>query len=408
MYHYPPLGEAWYHKVQLSDFKSDRTGRVIKAPGGYWAFVPNPLTPALDLVGQLVGRLAEAERALGRLGGVGTSLPNPCLLINSFVRREAVLSSRIEGTEASLSDLLFFEAAPSLPPRPPDVREVANYVRALELGLSPGRRLPMSLRLMRDMHRLLMTGVRGSHLTPGEFRRSQNWIGAPGCKLEDASIVPPPVPEMNEALDAFEKYLHAPSDEPELVRLALIHYQFEAIHPFLDGNGRIGRLLISLLLCEWGLLPSPLLYLSAFFERRREEYYSRLLGVSQKGEWEAWIDFFLTGVAEQSLDAVSRARRLQALRDRYHARLQRARSSARLLKLVDGLFDHPAMSIRGAARLLGVTQRAASLNIFKLVDAGILAEATGRARNRIFVARSIISTIEEELPPAQERQETGR
>jgi Fic family protein len=256
----------------------------------------------------------------------------------------------------------------------------------------------MSLRLIREMHRILMTGVRGAHLTPGEFRTTQNWIGPAGCTLADAIIVPPPVPEMKDALDALEKHLHDASDLPPLIRLALIHYQFGAIHPFLDGNGRIGRLLISLLLCEWRLLPSPLLYLSAFLERRRQEYYGRLLAVSQKGEWEAWVEFFLSGVAEQSLDAVARAARLRALQAEYHARLQRARSSALLLKLVDGLFDHPAISVPGAAKLLKVTQRAASLNIGKLVDAGILAEATGRARGRVFVARGIVRVIEEDLP----------
>jgi Fic family protein len=344
-------------------------------------------------------RLAEAERAVGRLSGVGTTLPNPYLLINPFIRREAVLSSRIEGTQASLSDLLFFEAAPSAPARVADVHEVANYVRALESGLEPERKLPLSLRLIREMHRILMTGVGGSHLTPGEFRRSQNWIGPPGSKLDDAIVVPPPVPEMNAALDALEKHLHDRSDLPALIRLALIHYQFEAIHPFLDGNGRIGRLLISLLLCEWRLLPSPLLYLSAFFEKRRQEYYHRLLAVSQKGEWESWVEFFLSGVAEQALDAVRRAARLSALRDEYHARLQRARASALLLKLVDGLFHHPAITVPGAARQLNVTQRAASQNVGKLVQAGILAEATGRARYRIFVANAIIRAIEEDLPP---------
>ena len=336
---------------------------------------------------------------MGRLAGVGATLPNPYLLIDPFVRREAVLSSRIEGTQASLSDLLYFEAAPSTPARPADVREVANYVRALEAALDPGRRLPLSLRLIREMHRVLMTGARGSHLTPGEFRRSQNWIGPPGSKLDDAIIVPPPVPEMNAALDAFEKHLHERSDIPVLVRLAMIHYQFEAIHPFLDGNGRIGRLIISLLLCEWKILPSPLLYLSAWFERHRQEYYDRLLAVSQRGEWETWLKFFLSGVAGQANDAVQRAARLRALRDEYHAGLQRARSSALLLKLVDGLFHHPAITVPGAARQLGVTQRAASQNIGKLVRAGILAEATGRARNRIFVAGGIVRAIEEELPP---------
>jgi Fic family protein len=386
--------------MQNESFQSDRAGKLVRAQTGYWAFLPNPLPPHLDLDRSHILQLSEAERAIGRLAGVGATLPNPYLLIHPFIRREAVLSSRIEGTQASLSDLFFFEAAPSLPARAADVREVANYVRAMEAALDPKRELPLSLRLIREMHRILLTGVRESHLTPGEFRRSQNWIGPAGSKLNDAIIVPPPVPEMHAALDALEKYLHAPSDLPVLVRLAMIHYQFEAIHPFLDGNGRIGRLLVSLLLCEWKVLASPLLYLSAFFERHRQDYYRLLLAVSQKGQWEPWVQFFLSGVLEQSLDAIQRAARLRALRDEYQTGLQRARSSALLLKLVDGLFHHPAITVPGAARQLKVTQRAASQNIGKLVHAGILTEATGRARNRIFVANGIIRAIEEDLPSA--------
>ncbi len=385
--------------MQPTDFKSDRAGRVIRAPLGYWAYVPNALPPKVDLHRQLVVRLSLAERELGRLSGMGTTLPNPYLLIGPFLRKEAVLSSRIEGTVAALSDLFFFEAAPSDPPRVGDVREVANYVRAMQTGLDSKRSLPMSLRLIRELHRVLMSGVRGEQMTPGEFRTSQNWIGRAGCLLDEATLVPPPVPEMHQALDAFEKFLHAPTDLPPLVRLALIHYQFEAIHPFVDGNGRIGRLLISLLLCEEGLLPSPLLYLSAFFERRRQDYYGRLLAVSREGAWEAWVDYFLEGVAEQSVDAMQRAIRLRALRDKYNVRLQKARSSALLVKLVDALFDHPAITVRRSAQLLKVTTRASSLNIGKLVDAGILSEATGRARNRLFVAREIIRVIDEDLAP---------
>ena len=386
--------------MQNEAFQSDRAGKLARAQTGYWAFVPNPLPPQLDLERSHILRLSEAERAIGRLAGVATTLPNPYLLIHPFIRREAVLSSRIEGTQASLSDLFFFEAAPSAPARATDVREVANYVKAMEAALSPDRELPLSLRLIREMHRILMTGVRESHLTPGEFRRSQNWIGPAGSRLSDAIIVPPPVHEMHAALDALEKYLHAESDLPVLVRLAMIHYQFETIHPFLDGNGRIGRLLISLLLCEWKVLPSPLLYLSAFFERRRQDYYRLLLAVSQKGQWEPWVQFFLSGVEEQSLDAVRRAARLRALRDEYQTGLQRGRSSALLLKLVDGLFHHPAITVPGAAKQLKVTQRAASQNIGKLVLAGILIEATGRSRNRIFVANGVIRAIEEDLPSA--------
>ncbi|MGH7151669.1 MAG: Fic family protein [Planctomycetota bacterium] len=384
--------------MQTSEFKSDRAGVLRRASGGYRFFLPNPLPPAIVLEPTLVERIAIAERSLGRLAGIGSTLPNPYLLIGPFVRREAVLSSRIEGTEASLSDLFLHEAAPSAAPSGADVREVANYARALEQGLSPDRSLPVSLRLIRELHRTLMTGVRGGERTPGEFRTSQNWIGPPGASLEDAAFVPPAVAEMKEALGPFEAYLRASGGLPFLVRLALLHYQFEAIHPFLDGNGRIGRLLIPLLLCENGLLPTPLLYLSAFFERRRAEYYARLLAVSQRGEWEAWIAFFLEGLAEQSVDAVRRAARLRALGEDYAQRLQTARSSALLLKLVDALFHHPALTVATAARRLEVTPAAASKSVSKLVQAGIVEEATGRARNRVFVAREIVRAMEEDLP----------
>jgi Fic family protein len=310
------------------------------------------------------------------------------------MRREAVLSSKIEGTQASLSDLLFFEASKPSTPKPPDVREVANYVTALEYGLGRLKDLPVSLRLIREMHERLMHGVRGEYMTPGEFRRSQNWIGPPGCLLMDATFVPPPVEEMKEALGELEKYLHVPSALPPLVRLALIHYQFEAVHPFLDGNGRIGRLLLTLLLCAEGLLPQPLLYLSAYFERHRQDYYDLLLGVSQSGKWSEWVTFFLRGVAEQSRDAVKRSNRLLDLRQEYHQKFQSARSSALLLRLVDELFAYPAITISRAAKRTGVTPRSAQLNVERRVKERSLAEARGRKRNRVYVAPGIIRVIE--------------
>ncbi|MFN8234120.1 MAG: Fic family protein [Actinomycetota bacterium] len=374
------------------DFAEAQRSHVIRAPTDHWAFVPPPLPPDLDLDLELIGALSAADRAIGELGGVGRWLPEPHLLIRPFLRREAVLSSKIEGTEATLTDLVLFEAdAPT--PDHPDVREVFNYVRALEHATAPGRSLPLSLRLIREMHRTLMTGVRGGYATPGEFRRSQNWIGPPGCVLNDATYVPPPVEQMHACLDAFERYLHESSDIPPLLRVALIHYQFEAIHPFLDGNGRVGRLLISLLLIEWGLLPKPLLYLSAYFEANRSEYYDRLLAVSRAGDWLGWARFFLNGVADGSADVIDRARRLQALREEYHRRLQVTRASALLLKLVDHLFAQPAIRIAMAEEVLGVTFRAASLNVGKLVDAGILQEITGRERNRVFVAHEILGLL---------------
>ncbi len=378
-------------------FKPGHPGRLLRVgsgTSGYWAYVPSALPPAIDWSKPVVTLLSAADRALGQLSGLGQNLPNPHLLIGPFMRLEAVLSSRIEGTQASLSDLLYFEAVPDAEPRVGDVREVSNYVRALEHGLARQKTLPMSLRLIREMHAILLGGVRGQERTPGEFRRTQNWIGPPGCTLNDATFVPPPPQELMESLGALERYLHAKSDLPPLVRLALVHYQFEAIHPFLDGNGRIGRLLITLLLCLEGILPGPLLYLSAYFEKHRDDYYAGLLGVSCEGTWSRWIEFFLRGVAEQSMDAVQRATRLMALRENYRSRLGKTRSSAYPLRLAEELFAYPAVSVPQVGRLLGITHRAAQLNVNKLVGAGILREVTGRKRNRIYVADEIVSAIE--------------
>jgi Fic family protein len=280
--------------MKPEDFTDRKAGRLIKGPQGYWAFVPDPLPPRLSTDWDLANLLSRADRALGELSGLARNLPNPHLLIGPFVRREAVLSSRIEGTQASLSDLFYFEAAHSektaLPKKPPsDVQEVTNYVKALEYAPKRIKDLPLSLRLIRELHEILLSGVRGEHWTPGEFRRSQNWIGPPGCTLIDATFVPPPPQDMMEALGQLEKYLHMPSNLPPLVHIALVHYQFEVIHPFLDGNGRIGRLLISLLLCHEGLIDQPFLYLSAFFEHRRPNYYQRLLDISTGGKWRQWI-----------------------------------------------------------------------------------------------------------------------
>jgi Fic family protein len=387
--------------VQPSDFHASQRANVRRVPGGgYWCYVPPPLPPAIAYDPHLVESLSRADRALGRLAGVGATLPNPYLLITPFVRREAVLSSRIEGTQASLSDLVLFEVVRDRRPEPGDVREVANYVAALEAAIDPAQPLPLSLRLIRELHRILMTGVRGAERTPGEFRTSQNWIGPPGVLLADATYVPPVPGEMSACLDAFERFLHAPDGPPPLVRLALIHYQFEAIHPFLDGNGRVGRLLLSLLLHVWQLLPQPLLYLSAYFEHHRALYYGHLLGVSTNGEWTAWLRFFLRGVEEQSVDAVERATRLLELRESFRRRLQSARASALPLRLVDALLERPAISTVGAQHLLGVTWRAAQLNVDKLVDAGILEEVTGQARNRVYLARQIVELLERDLVPA--------
>src|SRR5467141_542404 len=287
-------------------------GRWVKTLEGYRAFHPNSLPPSIEWTESLAVALANASTLIGKLAGEGRRLPNPHVLIRPFVRREAVFSSRIEGTQSTLGELLAAEAGAAVERSPEDLREVGNYVVALEYGIERLKTLPLSLRLVRELHEKLMTGVRGQHATPGEFRRSQNWIGRPGDTLAQAAYVPPPPDSLGDSLSAWEKFLH---DRmlPPLVHAALAHYQFEAIHPFLDGNGRVGRLLITLELCERDVLPAPLLYLSAFFEATRSDYYGGLRGVSERGDWFGWLQYFLNGVARQAEDALSRAERINAL-----------------------------------------------------------------------------------------------
>ena len=389
--------------MDIALFKSSPSGTLVRAgldEGAYWAFVPNPLPPPLPLDAQLLRVSSDAAYALGQLAALGRLMPNPHLLIGSFVRREAVLSSRIEGTQADITDLYAYEAGqlplPGLEPALPaaDVQEVLNYVRALEYGLGRLETLPVSTRLMRELHERLFRGVRGEHATSGEFRRSQNWIGRQNCTLNEAEYVPPPVAEMQEALAALEGYLHAESSEhPALVRLAFIHYQFEAIHPFIDGNGRIGRLLLSLLLVNWALLPLPLLYLSAYFERDRQRYYDLLMAVSRRGAWHEWTLYFLQGVIEQSQDAAARAKRLQDLQQKWRESLAQGRASALLPKLADSLFASPILTIPQAQRLLDVTYHSAQRNVEKLVEAGILRPVGESAGGKAFVADEILGII---------------
>lgn len=384
--------------MDLESFRSSPSGQLVHVmPGNYWAFVPHPLPPKLTWSPGLVTALSDADRALGELSGLGRSMPNPHLLIVPFIRREAVLSSRIEGTQASLSDLYAYEARPLLSPEQEptsDVHEVHNYVQALEYGLERLRDLPLSLRLVREIHAYLMEGVRGERQTPGEFRQRQNWIGSPGCTLDEATYVPPPIDDMHTALHGFERFLHTESAVPPLVRLGLMHYQFEAIHPFLDGNGRVGRLLITLLLCRWQLLSQPLLYISAFFSIHQRAYYDLLLSVSQRGAWEEWLVFFLRGVTSQARDAVARVQRIQDLRERYREQFQSVRASARLLHLVDLLFARPILTSGQVGETLGVTAPTAQGYVDRLEEAGVLREITGQARNRIYRADEVLEAIE--------------
>lgn len=381
--------------MDLSQFQVSASGKVVRQPQGYWAFLPAALPPALTFSPALVSALSAADRALGELRGLGGALAKPHLLIRPLARQEAVLSSRIEGTRASLDDLLAYEASQlSFLERDSDVREVHNYVRALEYGLERIHTLPVSLRLIRELHARLMEGVRGDMWTPGEFRRSQNWIGPAGSSLETAPYVPPPVDEMLAALGALENFIHGPSDLPPLIRLGLIHYQFEAIHPFLDGNGRVGRLLIALLLSAWQLLPQPMLYLSAYFERNRQTYYELLLAVSQRAAWDEWLLYFLDGVKQQSLDAVARIQRLQALRVQYQAQFQTRQAPARLLRAVDLLFAQPVLNVRQVEASLEINFTSAQRLIDQLIQAGMLREMTGGRRNRIYRADAVLAILE--------------
>ena len=383
--------------MDIALFQNSPSGKLVRAVDGYWAFVPHPLPPALDWDNALVSLTSRADLALGTLSGLGENLANPHLLIYPFIRREAVLSSRIEGTQSSLSDLLLFEATKVEKQR--DVKEVQNYVRAMEYGLKRLNELPVSLRLIRELHAILIEGVRGERATPGEFRRTQNWIGPPGYTLNDAPFVPPPVPEMQEALDRLERFLHMDKDLPPLVELALIHYQFETIHPFLDGNGRIGRLLITLFLCQRGILTKPLLYLSAFFDHHRQEYYQHLLDVSQRGTWRQWIEFFLQAVVEQSGDAVGRARRLLDLHRGYYQTSLEKRLPPTAGQLVELIFMRPVLNAKVAQEFLKVTYPGAQKAINALVEQGILDEITGGKRNKAYAAQEILKLLEEDISP---------
>jgi Fic family protein len=380
--------------MDSKDYRSQDAGRTILTPTGFWAFIPNPLPPDISWTLPLVSALSEAERDLSRLAALSGTFPFPHLLIQPFIRNEAVISSRIEGTHASLVDLYTYETAQlSFFEQVDDVREVYNYVRATEYGLERLKTLPVSLRLIRELHEKLMENVRDGTLTPGEFRRSQNWIGPADSMPSSAAYVPPPVEEMHQALDALEKFIHADTQIPPLVRAGMIHYQFEAIHPFLDGNGRVGRLLIILLLCEWGLLPQPLLNLSAYIEHYRQEYYDHLLAVSQQGAWETWLRFFLRGVSGQARDGVVRMERLHEIRMKYQPVINADRNPERMSAVVDFLFSRPILSVRQVSDGLGIPFKTARDYLSKLVQAEVLREITGYARNRIFQSDEILKAV---------------
>lgn len=376
--------------MRPESFKSTDRGKVLRTLEGYWAFHPEALPRQLDLDAEAVGLLDEATAAVNRLGGVGLLLPNPHLLIGPHLRIEAVLSSRIEGTQTDVPQLLRLEVEEAVSPeQAADAREVANYIVALEHGLDRVRSgFPVSVRLMREMHERLLHGARGRHRRPGELRKSPVWIG--GDTLDNAVFVPPPPDTMPDALKDLENFVHE-QPMPLLVQIALVHYQFEVIHPFLDGNGRLGRILIPLLLVERGVLPEPLLYLSAYFEQNRSEYYDLLLRTSQQGDLLPWLKFFLRGVRRQAQDAERRTHRLVLLQADLRSQLLEEGRPASVLRLAESLFANPLVNARTAARLIDASVPTANAAIRALIKRGDLQEISGRERYRLYEAPRIFA-----------------
>lgn len=381
------------HKVVKRD-----SGAYVRQPQGYAAFIPAPLPPHPPLVidDRMSTALSRADRALGRLNGSIETLPHPDLFLSMFVRKEAVLSSQIEGAQASLSDLVKAEAAVLDRARPSDVREVQNYTKAMNKGVELLKTLPISTRLITDLHASLMADVRGQHQSPGEVRTSQNWIGPANCTLADASFVPPPPGEVHRLLGQLENFIHDDSPLPPLVRIGMAHGQFETIHPFLDGNGRIGRLLITLFLVEKEILRRPVLYLSYFFKRHRKEYYDHLQSLRDKGAWEPWIEFFLDGVASVANLAAETAQKVLRLReeDRNKVLKQFERSATLPLLVLDELYRLPVAMPSQLRDRHKVSYPTANAVVQQMEEAGILQEITGRRRNRVYVYGSYMQLFD--------------
>ncbi len=375
--------------IDTSGHHALRSGRYQTQPQGYRAFIPEPLPPQppLNLDIELHKLLSRADRALGRLDGSVLTLPNPDLFVLMYVRKEAVLSSQIEGTQSSLQDLLAVEADLFGPTeRPHDIDEVVNYVRAMNHGLDRLSDIPVSMRLIKEIHQKLLKGVRGSKLQPGELRKTQNWIGPMGGSLADATFIPPPPHDVPQALGDLDKFIHADDELPILVKIGLVHAQFETIHPFLDGNGRVGRLLITFLLTEKNILEKPVLYLSHYFKRHRQTYYDRLQAVRDQGDWEGWMTFFLQGIIEVSQEATLTARRILALREDHRTQITDSlgRAAGNGHRLLEKLYKRPILSVNQVQDVIQTSYAAANTLVAKLTELGILIEVTGNARNRKF------------------------
>lgn len=381
------------------DKEIGRAGRYTRQLQGYKAFIPADLPPIspVRMDDELQMLLSDADRALGRLDGATETLPNPDLFVFMYVRKEAVLSSQIEGTQASLMDLLEFEAKAQKADHPGDVPEVVNYVAAMNQGLQRLETLPVSLRLIREIHGTLLKGVRGGDRRPGEFRTRQNWIGPENSPIERASFIPPPPRVMLDALASLERFLHDESPMPPLLKVGLAHAQFETIHPFIDGNGRVGRLLITFLLCEKKVLRRPLLYLSHYLKARRTEYYDRLQAVRDRGDWESWLKFFFRGVASVSIEATQTARRIVDLRERHRILLtsKTGRGAGNALALLETLYFRPIVSVKQVAEITGISFPNANALVEALEEHRLLVETTGRRRNRVFAYQPYLALFEQ-------------
>ncbi len=388
-----------------------RAGSYVLQPAGYRAFVPAPLPPRppIRMMGTIQAMLSAADRALGRLDGAIHTLPEADLFVLMYIRKEAVLSSQIEGTQSSLQDVLAAEARLLSPGGAGDTGEVINHIAAMNHGLERLSDLPLSVRLIREMHERLLRGVRGGRSTPGELRRSQNWIGPAGCTPRDAVFVPPPFEEVPRALGDLETFLHQDDDLPPLVRIGLAHAQFETVHPFLDGNGRVGRLLIAFFLCERRILAKPVLYISHFFKRHRAEYYERLQAVRDAGDWEGWLAFFLRGVAEVGDEAVATARRILDLRETHRAAVTAhlGRAAGNGHRVLEALYRKPAITVSDVREIANLSYPAANNLVARLVSIGILERFGDRRRNRAFLYRDYIRVFADDPEPAPSDAQTA-
>lgn len=374
------VGYDW--DVDPARYADTPFGKAHRTPGrhGYVAYFPRPIPRSLQISADNVMRLADAEAALGRLAGAGRLLAHPHLLVQPYLRREALASTRIEGTQASLVEV--FDAEASDEPFSADVEEVVNYVRAMETGLERLRTLPLSTRLIREMHAVILAGVRGRDRQPGEIRTTQNWIGPPGATIETATFVPPPPDVIADLLADLERFIHEGPQLPPLVQAALVHYQFETVHPFLDGNGRLGRLLIVFFLVVRDRLPEPLLYVSPYFEARRDDYYDALQAVREQGDIDTWLALFLDAIHTQATDAIDRAERLTDLREEYRARV-RSITRGVANDVVDLAFERPVLNARLVEQRLSITRPAALTALRQLAEAGILTEMKGGPRGQL-------------------------